>query len=383
MIRRLLIVLLVAALSFSCQRNKISSEGTRIQIDPADSLKKGFSDFFELEKFIVLESSDSSVMREIRKISVINDRIFILTWGDPQILIFNTNGDFISKVDRYGRGPGEYTYAVDMYVAPGGDTITLFDKSLKKLLSYNTKGDFLGEVDLKTDLETFTKLPNGEILGYSFLNHAEPLNDTIYQLWHFSKQGKILGGFLPVKSDYLGNSVGLSSSFNLTASGLYFMPYTENRVYKIGGNPAQLTTAWDIDFKEKSIPSDLLELPYKEMQKALFGSYILSGEFIGKRNLLFSIYSSAERKFLTAVYNIKSGSFMLTESKNVWDEINELPVETGQQNYYSDGTRLVALLHPYRLMNHKFRTTGSVGSQLGQKVKETDNPVLLIYKEKE
>ena len=74
---------------------------------------------------------------------------------------------------------------------------------------------------------------------------------------------------------------------------------------------------------------------------------------------------------------------MLTESKNVWDDINELPVETGQQNYYSDGSRLVALLHPYRLMNHKFRNSGSAGSQLGQKVKETDNPVLLIYKEKE
>ena len=74
---------------------------------------------------------------------------------------------------------------------------------------------------------------------------------------------------------------------------------------------------------------------------------------------------------------------MLTESKNVWDVINELPVETGQQNYYSDGARLVALLHPYRLMNHKFRNTVSVGCQLGQKVKETDNPVLLIYKEKE
>jgi hypothetical protein len=382
MIRRFTIVLLMAVISVNCQRNKIPSEGTLIQIDPADSLRKGFSDFFELEKYIVLESSDSSVMREIRKISVINDRIFILTWGDPQILIFNTNGDFISKVDRYGRGPGEYTYAVDMYVAPGGDTITLFDKSLKKLLNYNNKGDFLGEVDLKTDLETFTKLPNGDILGYSFLNHAEPRNDTIYQLWHFSSQGKILSGFLPVKSDYLGNSVGLSSSFNSTSSGLYFIPYTENRVYKISGNPPALTSVYEVDFKGRSIPSDLLALPYKEMQKALFSSYILFGEFIGENNLLFNIYSSEERKLMLTVYNLKTGSYMLTESKNVWDDINELPVEAGQQNFYSAVDRLVAITHPFRLLNHKFKNGGSVGSQLGHKVKETDNPVLLIYKEK-
>jgi hypothetical protein len=380
---RLLILILFPVITTCCLRNTIPGTGISIEINPADSAKSGFSDYFELEKCINLANNDSSVMQDIRKISIVDDKIFILTWGDPKILIFNINGDHIRTINRYGRGPGEYTYVVDMSISSDGKTICLFDKELRKLLYYNLSGDFLKSVDLNTDLETFTILNDGNILGYSFLNHATPLNDTIYQLWHFNSHGKILKGLLPVKREYLGNSIGLASSFNSTLSGLFFIPYTENTIYKITENPLQMTPLYKISFKDKTIPANLLEMPRKEMQKAFQNSYILSGEFTGTKVVLINIYSSAERKNLTAIFNRKTNSSVILNSKEIWDKTNELPISANQQNHYAVADRLVAIVQPFKLLEHDFKNTKSIGYQLKQKVKETDNPILVIYKERD
>ena len=61
------------------------------------------------------------------------------------------------------------------------------------------------------------------------------------------------------------------------------MPYTEHTVYKITENPLKITKFYKLDFKDKSMPSNLLEMPRKEMWKASEISFIVSGEFIGHK----------------------------------------------------------------------------------------------------
>jgi hypothetical protein len=124
-----------------CQRNTTQHIST-IEINPTDSTDSRFSDYFEMENYIVLESEDSSLMQNIRKIYIANNKIFILTWGDAQIIVFDINGKFISKISKNGRGPEEYSYAVDFSVSSDGDTICLFDKELTKLIYYSPDGKF-------------------------------------------------------------------------------------------------------------------------------------------------------------------------------------------------------------------------------------------------
>lgn len=381
--KEFLLLMIVPLLIICCDRNIIPTDCEIIKINPADSSNSGFSDYFELDKYIILETSDSSVMKDIRKISIIGDRIFILTWGDPKILIFNINGDHIRTINKYGRAPDEYTSATDISISDDGNTICILDKLVMRLRYYNINGRYLGSTELNTDLETFTILKDGNILGYSYLNDAKPLNDTIYQLWNFNSSGEILKGLLPVKVDYLGNSIGLASSFNKTLSGLFFIPYTENTIYKITENPLKLTPLYRFDFKKKTIPSKLLEMPKIEMHKAYQNSFILSGEFIGEKVLLINIFSPSERKFLTAIFNRKTHSYLLLNRSDIWDEANELPIFPGQQNLYTKADRVVAVVHPFKLVGHNFKSNISIGFQLKQKVKETDNPILAIYKERD
>lgn len=381
MLGRFVPFIIIVTLIISCWREKSVSELTNIQIDPADSSRTTFSDYFELEKYIILENTESSVIQSIRKISIVGDKIFILTWGDAKVMIFDIKGKLITVIDKNGRGPGEYNYVVDISVSSKGDTIKLFDKDMMKILYYNLKGELIQTVNLNTDLETFTVLPNGTILGYSFLNIVEAFNDTIYQLWYFNSRGKILKGFLPVKKDYLGYSMGLPSTFSSTETGLYFMPYTEHTVYKITENPLKITKCYKLDFKDKSMPSNLLEMSRKDTWKAFESSFIVSGEYIGRKVLLFNIRS--EKNYLVAFYNLKTKKHSLINSKNVWDRVNELPLETNIQNTYSSDDRIITIIHPFKLLSHDFENKESLGNQLKQKVKETDNPILGIYREKD
>ena len=381
MIKNIIPLILITLLITNCQRNTSQSVRT-IEINPDDSTDSGFSDYFEMEQYIVLESSDSSLMQSIRKIYIANNKIFILTWGDAQILIFDINGKFISKINKDGRGPEEYSYAVDFSISSKGDTICLFDKELKKLIYYSPNGKFYLSKSLNADLETYLALPNGNIVGYSHLNYVEPLNDTIYQLWYFDKNGRKLDGYLPVNKNALGNSIGLASSFNSTNSGHFFIPYTQSIIYKISINPFYITPIFKIDFKDRSMPDNLLELPRKEMYEAFKKAFVLSGEFIGTKDLLLNIYSADQRKSLVAIYNIESGTHALLDSKTLYDHINELPINVNLQNTYLGKDRLIAVTDPVKLLSHEYKNMQSTGYILKQKVKETDNPILVIYKEK-
>lgn len=381
MIKNIIPLILIILLISNCQRDASHTVRT-IEINPADSTGSGFSDYFEMEQYIVLESSDSSLMQSVRKIYIANNKIFILTWGDAQILIFDINGKFISKINNYGRGPEEYSYAVDFSISSNGDTICLYDKALTKLIYYSPNGKFYLSKPLNADLETYLALPNGSTVGYSYLNYVEPLKDTIYQLWYFDKNGRLLDGYLPVRKDALGNSIGLASSFNSTNSGHFFIPYTQNIIYKISENPFQITPVFKFDFKDRSMPENILELPRREMNEAFKKAFVLSGEFVGTKDLLINIYSADQRKFLVALYNYESGAHALLDSKTLYDDINELPLNVNMQNTYLGKDRLIAVTDPVNLLSHEYKNIQSTGNILKQKVKETDNSIIVIYKEK-
>lgn len=365
MLRKSLVFILIIPLALSCHRSK-NSDATIIEINPADTSQYGFSKYFELEKHVVLETSSASVMQDIRKIIIANEKIFILTWGEPQVLIFDTDGKFLSQINKYGRGPGEYTYVVDMSVSIEGDTICLYDKSLKKIMKYNQSGDFLSSVDINLDLESFAILQSGNIIGYSFLNRVMPLNDTLFQLWFFDPSGKIIAGRMPIRKDNMGDSFGSPSSINSLASGTYFIPYTENAIYKITENPFQTRLEYRFDFGEKTMPLDMLEMPRQERQEAFDKSFILSGEYVGSRSILVNIFSRKEMISQVAIYNLKKKTYSLINRKSLWDESNELPISTNMQNTYHSQDRLIAVVDVLRLHTHSFIDNNSLGFEIKQ-----------------
>jgi hypothetical protein len=79
--------------------------------------------------------------------------------------MFSKTGKFIAKIERNGRGPGEYMDLSDFDIDKIKRQIAVLDKTGRKLIYYKYTGEFLNEINLDDIFSTF--LINGnDILLY-------------------------------------------------------------------------------------------------------------------------------------------------------------------------------------------------------------------------
>lgn len=85
---------------------------------------------------------------------------------------------------------------------------------------------------------------------------------------------------------------------------------------------------------------------------------------------------------MVAIFNLEKENYVLFNSDKIWDSANELPIKVNIQTSYYGRDRLIAISDPVDILSHDYEDEKSMGFILKQKVKETDNPILVIYKEK-
>lgn len=83
-------------------------------------------------------------------IAFFQEHIVILDNVFYDVLIFDSRGEFKTKIDAKGKGPGEFIHATDLQIRK--DTILIRDKVLKKMIAFDFEGNFkFGE---KEDLQS-------------------------------------------------------------------------------------------------------------------------------------------------------------------------------------------------------------------------------------
>ena len=98
-------------------------------------------DFMDVE-YIPLETGREfycqGVVLDIGKeIILIKNRI-----NDGDIFIFNRNGEGLRKINRKGRGPGEYTFVLEIALDEDNNEMFVHDHSIKTILVYDLYGKF-------------------------------------------------------------------------------------------------------------------------------------------------------------------------------------------------------------------------------------------------
>ena len=93
--------------------------------------------------FIPLESTDSSLISSINKMYFLNDYIFILDKkGGKGLYIFDRKGQFIRKIGKVGKGPGEYI-SIDDFTIDRNKSIIYFLADRKNILLYDIRGQYI------------------------------------------------------------------------------------------------------------------------------------------------------------------------------------------------------------------------------------------------
>lgn len=117
----------------------------RIALESALDDRRQFklSDIAESLEYIELKTPPEMPIM-VTHMAVSNEYIFVNSKGD--VYQFTMSGDFIRKVGRSGRGPGEYLTAIDISVDEAKRQVNIVGGL--ELYTYSFDGDFLGSVEI-------------------------------------------------------------------------------------------------------------------------------------------------------------------------------------------------------------------------------------------
>ncbi|MDR3236792.1 MAG: 6-bladed beta-propeller [Prevotellaceae bacterium] len=112
-------------------------------------------------KFVRLETSDNSLIGgQINKIKKHQNKYYVLSdW--KEILIFNDNGTYVSKISKIGPGPDEYTMASDFDCSVNNDIVVL---AFRKIIIYDSLGILKKKIPISITGFNIKCMTNGNFL---------------------------------------------------------------------------------------------------------------------------------------------------------------------------------------------------------------------------
>lgn len=135
----------------SCQTNNILEENkirvVNISVEEVKNKLK-LSSIVKQNSWITLETTDSCLIGRIDKIKTTKDFIFVLDrFSTESLYVFNRKGDFLTKIGRKGKGPGEFTFPFDFTIDENRKLVYILDNGYRLLL-YSYNGDYIGSKSL-------------------------------------------------------------------------------------------------------------------------------------------------------------------------------------------------------------------------------------------
>lgn len=340
-------ILLVIASLYSCNKSQTSnSTEERIFSVNLETIKEyEFSDIIDIVEIIPLATSEESLIGDITKLKYHDDKIHILDIRQKSILTFDANGNFDNKIDRVGRGPGEYLDIVDFTINPYTNNLELIDGRV--LRTYDECGEFIEQENIINDeVKNIHKIEiiDSDHIGFiSLFSEDEGIIYSRKEKSFLSKQC-----LFPL---WARNDMPFGSTSNIQASDgkFYYTKGYSNTVYTMDKNGFKVDHKWDFgqhNFNYTESPlldefkgSDLRHQPFRflleytnkyavQFQSNLqFGSIFLTNFFFKKQPATV-IYNATNNKYVcikgdvskflfsNRTYNIKGNLFLMPVSVN-------------------------------------------------------------------
>lgn len=366
---------LFLALTTSCSENK-NAENKIKRIGISDEMiddKSDYSDIIEVLEVVKLQTSENSIIGEIRKIEYINDKFYIKD-KNQVLFIFDSNGNFIHKLNKRGRGPKEYLEMRDYYVNDKGFITVL---SYKALITYNSNLEFIDKRKFNITSKSgrdlnplnFFQTKNHTFLhmGSFGLKHVEPRKEsTIYCI---NKNNEIIKEFIPITSGLTGHQ-----SYYRSGDATYNShSYGNDTVYSVLEN--EIKPVWFIDFQNKKITENEMmgdrAILFNKIWKNDYKGMILR-PFENETYLSFSFASGQSRK--QAVLNKNNGVLQIINVGKTTPIPKIFPEGICNNSFFS-------LVHPFMLTT--FNENGIYNDLLKKHnisdIDISDNPIIFKF----
>ena len=213
-----------------------------------------------LDGYIFLETNDSSILQGIDKLKIEHDTIYIAD-GDVLHLFGRKDGKWLGKIDRQGRGPGEYADMTDFDIYDS--KIYVLSRPDRKIITYDMSGKMLHELQTEDWFEKMKVLDNNRVWLYSSRSNETHYDYVLVNL----TTGKSIGRHARFAKN---GSYIFSDDFPFCgqqSDSIFVAKYFDNIVYVLRPESYDPAYMIDINLKNAISQKELEETGYKELSE--------------------------------------------------------------------------------------------------------------------
>ena len=310
-------IIIFSIFILACTQTRDNKE-KRIIIDLDNKHEVSINDLFQKIEIIPLETNENSLIQGIGKVIEYKSKIYILDRRQKAVIIFDSIGNFISKINTVGRAPDEYFLLEDITINKVEGTLECLDP-MGKILTYDLTGRYISTIYLPHPPMAYHVIT---ILNQdSILLHTEASLKEDYTFRIFSrKQDSIVAEFGKRKESIFWKTQNPIQVYNDT---IYYSQAIYNTVFYLQNDTIIPAYTWDFgkyqyDLNEMKIP-DLTD-PTKQMKfytEVMYSSKIpYTFGFSGQNNQYFYCSIFTKENMINIFYNkISNRKTILSNTK--------------------------------------------------------------------
>jgi len=338
---------------------------TRIPISGSDFLLKDtFSNYITIDKVIKLETKPEGLIGMVVKVEIAGDLVFILSQGSGTpfgLLEFSAAGNFIRRLDKPGKGPGEVNDLSGFYHDSIARQIYLFDRH-NKLIRMDYNGNFLSEFKLPEGAFDMVRLDDQHFAFAATGPNSLYIKDLSgNEIKHF-------------KNDLAEINIDRFNPLIRTGQDFLLKLNMNDTLWQV--RPDTLLPGYYIDYGGKSLsPKQYLEIPKGQMGQRVVPEQYMWGTHIRGATadqLCFFVYHS--RRTLLAYSDLTNGSSYVFEYKRI---IND-PI-LGKGFYPVNSFQTGCFIGNFMPANMDLDKIPSVLNTV-LPIAVDDNPILVLYR---
>lgn len=362
------IFLLFFLFTIACQNNRSLNECIYIDTNSNNSTLQ-FFDIFSKAEIVPLETNDSSLIVNTDKIIYSNDTIYLLDKKQSQLFVFDDSGKFLWKLDKLGRGPGEYLNIEDFVINPRNRNLEIISATGQYII-YNSQGKMLESYQIPVQA-VHQFYPINENLTAFY----EKFNEGTLSIYSKKEKKKIYEKAM--SENYIVQNTpykAITSPFSYNEDQVFFLAADQKKVYRLSASSPYLEeyqsfNFGDLDYDIKKLPKD---------REATF--YIEENQGYVK---IYNIYDFKETPEQMVIYFIHDEFWHTTFYNKKTKQANTLNKKSGIMIYYpfDCNTRFLSSVVPANLIERQAKKDWVSQGEL-EKIQELPidaNPVILKY----
>lgn len=382
------VMLLCLLISCGKKRTGVSVDQTQAVTIPvkfqnlaADSKLK-LSDFVDSVKWIPLELTQECIIGKISQVYFLDSLILVVDTKAGTLLFFDMNGKYRNKIDRRGKGPGEYATIRHALYDFERNRIMVYDDILRKLIYYRMDGTMIKEIQNFNEgyvIRDLVNLPDGRFLCYTddgFIGQGQGTDDRFVGMWLTDSTGRFICNLLHYDILYPRASNTYQTYLHKQPNGeVIFMDPIHNDVYLFSTDTLRLRIRYDIQGPKA------VDYPGTEITDQPYISATLAD---WKGNYLYTWWADDKHKIIFTLFDHTTGTFQAAGNMDadIPGAVSALPVYSNLEKVYlsvipgSAFTRLLStgISMPETKDRIHNLTVGMTSDQI-----ESMNPILQLW----